>query len=391
MKQAIFIILLLAAPVFGFSQNLNDLLQNTERNNPRLSALQKWLEAEETRARTGIYPDNPDVSYKYLFGNEEAIGNQQEFEVMQSLKLPGYYSSKSDLQQLQFEQKKVLVQKERLTILHEVRTIYFDLTWLTKKAELLEIRKNESEKLVKLMKKGLDAGEISKPVYDKARIFDINVQAEWQKVVSDIQIQKEQLKQLSGEMPVDNLKLEYPSDWGLQPLDTLFSVLSIQNPDLVIAQLGTDEYEMQVKHEKMNQLPTFEAGYHGEKILNQKLQGIQAGIEIPLWKDKNRVKIAKIQSEWSQVNLRQKESEVRTEVISRYNEIQNLRNTYLQMKAIAEDEQVSESSLQLLQSGQISFPEYLMEAQFIWDAKSAYLETEKNYFVALSKLKQLFL
>ncbi len=329
MKKLIYIMLFLSAPFFGFGQILDSLLHKAEQNNPRLIALQKWLEAEETRARTGIYPDNPEVSYKYLFGNEEAIGNQQEFEVMQSFKLPGYYSSKSELQQLQFEQKKVSVQKERLAILHEVRTVYFNLAWLTKKAELLETRKNESEKLVKLIKQGFESGEISKPVYDKARLYNINVQAEWQKMVSDIQIQKEQLKQMSGDMSVDNLALDYPLNWRLLSLDSLLSSLPGQNPDLIIARLGTDEYKTQVKHEKMNQLPSFEAGYHGEKIFNQSLRGLHAGIEIPLWKDKNRVKMAKIQSEWSQAKLTQKESELRTEVISKYNEIQNLRNTYL--------------------------------------------------------------
>lgn len=391
MKEVIYISLFLAAPIFGFGQNLAGLLENVEQNNPRLMALQKWLEAEEVRANTGIYPDNPEVSYDYLFGNSEAIGDQQEFEIKQSFKLPGYYSSKSELQQLQFEQKKALVQKEKLAIIHAARSAYFELVWLVKKEKLLETRKTESEKLVELMKQGFDGGEISKPVYDKVRIFNINVQSEWQKTVSDIAIQKEQIKQLSGGMPVDNLVLEYPLNWSLLSIDSLLARLPRQNPDLIMAQLGIDEYGMQVKHEKMNQLPSFEAGYRSEKILNQKLQGIHAGVEIPLWKDKNRLKTAKIQSEWSQANLLQKESELRTEVISRYNEIQNLHNTYLQMKTIAEDEKVSESSLQLLHSGQISFPEYLVEVQFVWDAKQAFLETEKNYFKAVARLKQLFL
>jgi outer membrane protein, heavy metal efflux system len=95
MKRKIYIILFLIAPLLGSTQNLDSFLKSVDQNHPRIVALEKWLEAEKTRARTGVYPDNPKISYDYLFGNTEAIGDQQEFEIMQSFKLPGYYSSKA--------------------------------------------------------------------------------------------------------------------------------------------------------------------------------------------------------------------------------------------------------------------------------------------------------
>ncbi len=391
MKRIIFIVLLVSVSTTGFSQSFDEFLKHVGQNNPQLIALQKWLEAGEVEAKTGIYPDNPEVSYNYLFGNAEAAGNQQEFEISQSLKLPGYYSAKSEVQHLQFEQKQALVQKEKLAVMHTAREGYFNLVWLGKKEALLETRKEESEKLVELMKQGFESGEISRPAFDKARIYHLNVLTEWQKTVSGIKIQKEQIKQLTGGLPLENTNLEYPSDWNLMPLDSLLARLPNQNPELIMAQLGIDEYEMQVKFEKMNKLPSFEVGYRSEKILNQKLRGLHAGIEIPLWKDKNRMKQAQIQTEWSQAQFSRQVSELSAEVISVYTEVQTLQNTYLQMKAIAEEEKISETSFQLLQAGQISFPEYLMEVQFVWDAKNAFLETEKNYFLATSKLKQLFL
>jgi outer membrane protein, heavy metal efflux system len=240
-----------------------------------------------------------------------------------------------------------------------------------------------------LIKQGFESGEVSKPDLDKALIYNINVQAEWQNVVSGILIQKEQIKQLNGGIMFEDSGFEYPSVLELLPDDSLFAQLPTQNPELVMAQLEIEHSELKIKHEKINQLPSIEAGYRSEKMLSQKLQGIHAGIEIPLWQNKNQVKHARIQSEWSIANLKEQESKIRSELISKYKEILNLQNIYSQMKAVIQDETISESSLQLLQSGQISFREYLLETQFIWDVKKQYLETERNYHIAVSGLKQI--
>jgi outer membrane protein, heavy metal efflux system len=293
------------------------------------------------------------------------------------------------LQQLNFEQKAALVQQEKHAILHIARTGYYNLVWLHKMQKLLETRKNESVKLVDLMNQGFEGGEVSKPEFDKARIYNMSVQAEWQKVVSGIAMQEEQLRQMSGEAFFEDVADEYPVMADLLPLDSLVAHLPLQNPELMIAQLEIEHSDLKIRNEKFNQFPSLEAGYRSEKILNQKLQGFHAGIEIPLWQNKNQVKQARIQSEWSRANLKEKENKIWSELTSIYLEIQKLQSMYSQMKVIIQDETISESSLQLLQSGHISFPEYLMEAQLIWDVKREFLETERNYFIAVSGLKQI--
>ena len=107
MKKLIYILFFMALSIPVSSQTLDSLIDNVKRNNLQLIAMQKWLEGERTRARTGIYPDNPEATYVYLWGNSDAFGNQQEFEFIQSFKLPGYYNSKSDVQHLQFDQNEL--------------------------------------------------------------------------------------------------------------------------------------------------------------------------------------------------------------------------------------------------------------------------------------------
>ncbi|MCU4156124.1 TolC family protein [Carboxylicivirga sp. A043] len=389
MKKLVYIFLLLTVSSALFSQSFDDLMQSIEQNNPRLQTLQKWLEAEEVYSKTGVYPNNPTVSYNYLFGNPDNIGDQKEFEIIQSFQLPGYYTSKADLQKLGFQQKQALAEKEKRDIMHAARTLYFNLVWLQKRVEFLEKRNSEAATLVTLMKEGLDGGEVSKPAYDKARIYAIRVKNQWQQTMSELSIYTEQLKQQNGGLGIDNQEYKYPVDWALPQLDSLLLNLADTNPDLVMAQLKLHEAETNIKNSRMESWPSFELGYKSETILNQKLQGIHAGLSIPLWQNKNAVKYAKLQTEWSMVNLNQQESEYKTKASTLYSEVVTLKNSYEEMKVIMDEQQLSESNLELLKSGQISFSEYLVDADLIWDSQSQYLSYEHDYFKCLSQLKMM--
>ena len=387
MRNVGYIILFLSFSFVGFGQSFESFMKGIEQNNPRLLTLKKWLEVEEVKAKTGIYPNNPEVSYNYLWGNPNDIGNQQEMEIMQSFKLPGYYGSKSEIQKLDYKQKLMLAEKEKKEILHSARTAWFNLVFMHKKEALLKTRKQDAERLVAIMQQSFERGEISKPALDKARIYAIGVQTEWQKVQSGIEVQKQYLSQLIGDNSIESFEFKYPLDWELPVLDSLLANMAENNPDLVIAQLGIQQAESEVKYQRMNSLPSFEAGYRSETILDQKLRGFQAGISIPLWQNTNSVKHAKLQSEWFKANLSQQESEVKILISALYYELVGLKTNYEQMKTIVDEEQVTESIMELLESGQISFTEYLVDNDLIWDTQSQFLLNESAYFKLLSKLK----
>ncbi|WP_339740083.1 TolC family protein [uncultured Sunxiuqinia sp.] len=389
MKSLIYTILFLAVTFSGFTQSFEGFMQSVEQNNPRLMALDKWLEAEATLAKTGIYPDNPEVSYNYLFGSPEAIGDQKELEITQSFRLPGYYTSKSALQKLDYQQKQALAEKEKQEVLHAARRTYFSLVWLQKKEALLENRKENADKLLKLMKAGFDRGEISKPVYDKARIYAIGVQTDYQRLQSEMKAQHQYLQQLNGGKPIEGLSFSYPLDWELPELDTLLTNLSAKNPNLIRAGLNIQQAEKEIEHQRIKSLPSFEAGYVSETILNQKLRGIHAGISIPLWQNKNTVKYAKLQTEASKADFSQKESELKAEVSALFFEAKALKDSYEQMKLIMEEEAISDSSLELLQAGQISFTEYLVEIEMINSNRMRYIDYQKDLFTRLSALKAM--
>ncbi len=386
MKQILYLGLFLAIGIAGNCQTLDSLMQSIEQHNPRIIAQQRWLEAEKTKAKTGIYPDNPELNYTYLWGNSELIGSQKELEITQSFRLPGYYTSKSGVQQLAYKQKVIFAQKTEMEVLHQARITYYTIVGLMKKESLLNKRMVESEKLRALMKEGFEQGEISRPAYDKARIYHLNIQNERKLISGEIQIQKEALQQMNGGVPLSNLAYAYPESLVLPSSESILTDLPENNPDILMARQNDAVNEHRVKLEKMNSLPVFEAGYKSEVFLDQKLRGIYAGIQIPLWENKNQVKKAQLQKVWAQASYQQIVSEINSEVKSLYNELETTYVNYMEMKEILESVQLAQSSYEVLQAGQISFPEYLVEVQFMYESQENYLETERRFFVLWSEL-----
>lgn len=387
MKKLIKLFLFLSVSIVGFGQSFDSFMQSVEQNNPALIALQKWLEAEETKAKTGIYPDNPSISYNFLWGNPIAIGSQQELEISQSFKLPGYYASKAAIQKLNYQQKQALAEKEKREILHSASVAWFKLVCLYKKEILLHVINADAEKLVAMMRKGLEAGEITKPAVDNAIIYSLGAQSEWQKVRSEIEVQILLLRQFNGNILVEGLTFDYPSGWEVPELEELLENLAKNSPELLMIQIGVKQAENEVKHQFMSGLPSIEAGYKSETILDQKLQGFHVGISIPLWQNRNSLTHAKLHAEWSRLSQLQHESELKVLVSGLYHEMMSVKTNYEQMKVILDEPGISKNNLELLRTGNITFTEYLLDTDLVRKAENHLLQTEFVYYELLSRLR----
>jgi outer membrane protein TolC len=389
MNKTLYLILFIMISRVGYSQGPDSLLSSIEVNNPMIKASLKWLESEEYRAKTGIYPDNPDISYNYLWGNTDATGNQQELEITQKFRFPGYYFARSSMQKMEFGHSEVMVEKVIDEVLFKAQNEIITLTWLTKKEIALSRKLKESSDLLALMQQGYERKEFSKPALDKVRIYHLNNQTEMARLKSEVLVHNEILQQLNGGIPVNFIFDDYAIPVILPPLDSLQLKLMEFNPDIRIANLNKDLSGEKIKVENMNRLPVFEAGYKGETVLNQRLQGIHAGISIPLWENKNKVKQAKIEENWTQLNYDQVVSEIISGFKAAYSNAQAVLQNYLNIKEIAADPSLSESTFLLLKAGEISFPEYLSEVQLIFENQLNFLEVERDYFIILNKITLL--
>ena len=81
-----------------YSQNTIEIvLAKIEKNNSTLSALRKSADAEKIGNKSGIYLDNPEIEFNYLWGNPSAIGNRTDIRVVQTFDFPSAYKYKNQI------------------------------------------------------------------------------------------------------------------------------------------------------------------------------------------------------------------------------------------------------------------------------------------------------
>lgn len=373
------------------SRTLDTLLISVLDNNKMLQSQERLLESEQKKSRTGVYLSNPQVSFNYLWGSPTEIGNQQELEVTQSFQSPGYYSNKSKLQTLQFNKQQFQHEKNRAVILLEARQAFFKLVYLKKKYEQLKIRNTDAKRLLKISEDRYKSGEGDRLGYDKSRIYEISTRNALKECESEIEITNQKLTQLNGGIKVEISSENYPDVYALPPLNEYLNQLSERNPDLLMAAIQKDAGMKKINFEKSGSYPTFEVGYKSEKILDLKLRGVHVGMSIPLWENKNRVKHAKLEQLYNSASFEQVTLDIENDFKSVYTKTNTLLNNLLEIKEVISGSRTQDILLEKLEAGQLSFPEYYIELQFMNETIDNYLKLELDYFNSLAEMDSFFM
>jgi len=180
---------------------------------------------------------------------------------------------------------------------------------------------------------------------------------------------------------------EYPI-WQLLPVDSILSK-SIQN-DPVLKAMG---YEQQIagNNVKLQQslwLPQFKAGYGQETILDGSYRGVQAGISIPLWQNKNTVKYAESQQQATESSAFAYSQQLKSNIAAKYQVAVSLKNNFDAYQKIAESIQSQDLLQKSLRSGNISVLEYYRELSSWYETYDRYLVSAKDYYLEMVYLKQ---
>jgi hypothetical protein len=152
-------------------------------------------------------------------------------------------------------------------------------------------------------------------------------------------------------------------------------------------------YQQEIKIQEQNiavqkalNLPKIETGYHSQGILGQSYKGVHAGITIPLWENKNRVKAAQSNLEYATSNSQTHILEHRLENKGYYDQLA------LRLKAM-EDYKNLLSTLnntpllnKALRLGQITIIQYFQDESYYFLSYDKYLQMEWEYQQAVARL-----
>ncbi len=382
LKQIVFVIFGCLFALFGFAQSnqIDQVLRNIEQNNKELKAFQALLESKKSDLKSTNNLADPKLSAFYLPFGEHSSEDYSEFQISQSFEFPTVYTSRSKWIDRKTEQLELEYDQLRQKILLKAKTNCLELIALSKLLEIKQIRVEQARKVFDQVQELFDKEQVGILDLNKAKITWMQDQFEIAQIRNEISNQLLSLQKLNGEETVDFKQSEFHDKLEVDPSDSIWQQVKANDP--AIKALKGDEaiaiQQLRVQRNKL--LPDLTAGFNYQGVMGNNYSGVYAGISIPLWSGKNKVKTAKAEYQYQQSNTQAIITEHHSDFLQQYNNYDLMLRKYGEYTTTLEGLNSEKLLLEAFQLGQISFMDYYGELQFYRQAYDKMLEIEKELY-----------
>lgn len=382
-----FLLLCLTLPVFAQS-GISDVLKSIENNNKALQAGQRLNESQKLEARTGNYLPNPTVELNQLWADRSVGGNANELAVIQSFDFPTVYFNKNKLAKLKSSASDYQYAATRQQILLKAQQICQEIIYLRKQKHLLDERLKNAERLEALYNQRFASGDANQLELNKIQLEKINANNASRRNQSALRSQLEQLQALNGGLPIEFGEDEFISTPVLPEFSQLESTYLDADPTLKSLEGESESAQREIKVSRALTLPKFDIGYRRNGGSDQTMNGFRIGMSIPLWENKNTVKRAKAQAEYTALNVEDNTQTLKATLKELYLQAQSLQLSKEEYARTLANQRSEELLNKSLEAGQISMIDYFVEITILYDSIQNYLEVEKEYHNLLAQLLQ---
>jgi outer membrane protein TolC len=372
-----------------FSQNnIDRILADVEKNNTTLAALQKRATADKIGNKTGIYLQNPEIAFNYLWGSPTATGNRTDINFKQAFDFPSAYSYKNQIATIKNEQVDLEYHQQRKDLLLKSRLICVNLVYTNSLKIELSKRLSHAQKMATSYQKQFDLGETNILALNKAQLNLLNLSSEMELLNIDRNALLGELMQLNGGIFINFTESEYPVTVIPENFEQWYQQQEQSNP---LLNWLKKEVEISHKQQRLNNalsLPKFEAGYLSETVVGQEFQGFTVGMSIPLWEHKNTVKYSKANA----TAVKNLETDRKLQL---YNQLKTVHQKVIELQKNTEEYQ---SKLQhfnnlsllnkALDKGEINLIDYFIELTAYYESVYKLHELKRDYHKTLAVLNQ---
>jgi len=372
-----------------FAQNgFTHILDEIEKNNTTLQALHQHAEANKLSSRTGIFLQNPEVGFNYLWGSPTAIGNRTDFNIMQSFDFPSAYKYKSNIADLQVNQAELTYQVERINLLYEARVICIDMVFYNALMAENKVRLEYARSIADAVKKMYDEGNISILEHNKAQLNLANAINDNSLLEAEAHDLLGNLSRLNGGNELAVEIYQYPPVLLPADFDEWYGAIEQHNPILQYLNQQVEISENEVKLNRALSLPKFSAGYMSEKVVGVKYQGLSLGLSIPLWENKNTVKAARAETAANMAMASDSQLQLYTMLKTQFNKAVDMHKASEGYSGSLMNVNNTELLKTAYDMGEISLIEYLVEVQFYYETMVKALETQREMHRAFAELEK---
>lgn len=388
MKQFIIIATLASVVLSVSGQNsIDEVLRSIEANNKELQANKQLVASQKLEAKLDNNLADPTVTYSHLYGNREGMGFTGELVASQSFDFPSLYVQRGKLAKLRGEGIEHQGEEFRQQILLQAKEVCLDLVLLNQQKSLLEIRRRNAEQLSALYEQRLQNGDANILETNKINLELLNVRNEARVNEANRVAKLHELAMLNG-----GVELQF-ADTVYTPVEVPVSVAGLKqeivSSDRRLQSLRSAQTaaRKQIGVSRAQSLPSFELGYRmNPSSGGERFNGFLVGVSIPLFANRNKVKQAKAQSLYTELQTESMQTAVESELLQLYNRSVSLKASIDEYSEVLEKQNSLALLNKAIRSGQISMIEYFADVTTLYQSIQNYMQLQNEYQKVMAQL-----
>ncbi|WP_308265140.1 TolC family protein [Prevotella sp.] len=369
----------------ALADNIGDVLKQVASNNLTLQALAHDNQADVLDIKASNSIGGPSVEYSPFFTKGYSGVAESELVVSQEIDFPTKYAARNKQAKMQNIVGEQLLIKQRRDILLQAQLLCIDLIRLNQTLSMLHERLANSETLLQMYQKRMDAGDANALELNKVKLDCMEVRT----LVNEAQGERtsllQQLRQLNGGKPIDVIDTVLPEYPQITNFESYRALALASDADVAVAQTALRAADMNLKLQKNEWLPNISFGYRRNTEHGEGINGFLVGVSFPLYSNSNNVKAARQRRESAELQVMQAHNEAEASMRTNYEQLQGL-----QQVIDHSDVKLLQESLTLfakaLQHGEITALVYYVEINSIYEKLQRHIDLHCQSVKLLAEL-----
>lgn len=369
----------------ALADNIGDVLKQVASNNLTLQALVHDNQADVLDIKASNSIGGPSVEYSPFFTKGYSGVAESELVVSQEIDFPTKYAARNKQAKMQNILGEQLLIKQRRDILLQAQLLCIDLIRLNQTLSMLHERLANSETLLQMYQKRMDAGDANALELNKVKLDCMEVRT----LVNEAQGERtsllQQLRQLNGGKPIDVIDTVLPEYPQITNFESYRALALASDADVAVAQTALRAADMNLKLQKNEWLPNISFGYRRNTEQGEGINGFLVGVSFPLYSNSNNVKAARQRRESAELQVMQAQNEAEASMRTNYEQWQGL-----QQVIDHSDVKLLQESLTLfakaLQQGEITALVYYVEINSIYEKLQRHIDLHCQSVKLLAEL-----
>ena len=370
----------------ALADNIGDVLKQVASNNLTLQALAHDNQADVLDIKASNSIGGPSVEYSPFFTKGYSGVAESELVVSQEIDFPTKYAARNKQVKMQNIVGEQLLIKQRRDILLQAQLLCIDLIRLNQTLSMLHERLANSETLLQMYQKRMDAGDANALELNKVKLDCMEVRT----LVNEAQGERtsllQQLRQLNGGKPIDVIDTVLPEYPQITNFESYRALALASDADVAVAQTALRAADMNLKLQKNEWLPNISFGYRRNTEHGEGINGFLVGVSFPLYSNSNNVKAARQRRESAELQVMQAQNEAEATLRTNYEQLQGL-----QQVIDHSDVKLLQESLTLfakaLQQGEITALVYYVEINSIYEKLQRHIDLHCQSVKLLAELQ----